>query len=161
MNTTNFSSRKNILTVIRNFNAPLDVVWKAWTSPDLLDQWWAPKPWKSNTTHMEFEEGGNRIYAMIGPNGEEHWGRTDYTSIEEPFNFTGNDVFCDEDGNVDEDLPTARFAANFNEIDGKTELTMITEYESEEQLNQILEMGMKEGLAKAFDQLDEVLEGLE
>lgn len=96
---------------------------------------------------------------MQGPNGEEHWGRTNYTSIEEPLNFTGEDVFCDEDGNINTELPVASFAVNFNEVSGHTEVMMITEYETEEQLSQILEMGMKDGLAKAFRQLDEVLVG--
>mgnify|MGYP003111918080 CR=1 FL=1 len=161
MANTNFTSRKNILTVTRTFEAPVSLVWKTWTESELLDQWWAPKPWKSKTTHMEFKEDGHRIYAMIGPNGEEHWGRTNYNSIEEPHNFTGDDVFCDEDGKVNTDLPVAHFAANFNEVSGHTEMMMITEYESEEQLNQILEMGMKDGLSKAFDQLDKVLSEFE
>lgn len=158
MNKTTFTSDKNVLTVTRTFDAPLPLVWKTWTEPELLDRWWAPKPWKSKTTHMEFKEDGYRLYAMIGPNGEEHWGRTDYTSIEHHLNFTGDDVFCDEDGKVNKDLPVAHFATNFNEVSGQTEVTLITEYESEEQLKQVIEMGMKEGLSMAFENLDQVLE---
>ncbi|MEX0723826.1 MAG: SRPBCC domain-containing protein [Gracilimonas sp.] len=107
---------------------------------------------------MEFKEGGYRLYAMIGPNNEEHWGRTDYTSIEHLKNFTGDDVFCDENGTVNKELPAAHFATNFNEVLGQTEIIMITEYESEEQLKQIIKMGMKDGLSMAFKNLDEVLE---
>ena len=55
------------VTVIRHFDAPVDHVWRAWTEVDLLDQWWAPKPWKAETKTMDFRSGGSWLYAMIGP----------------------------------------------------------------------------------------------
>lgn len=82
MNNTIFTANENILKVERTFNAPIELVWRAWTEAELLDQWWAPKPWKSETSHMDFSEGGYRLYAMVGPEGEKHLGRTDYRSID-------------------------------------------------------------------------------
>jgi len=160
MNKTTFKADKNTLTITRIFNASVDLVWKAWTQPDLLDQWWAPKPWRSETKHMEFREGGYRLYAMLGPEGEEHWGRTDYESIKELSNFSGQDSFCDNDGIVQPDFPVARFQNHFVEEGSSTAVTIITQYESEAHLNQVLQMGMKEGLGMAFQSLDELLTAL-
>ena len=77
----NFTIDKENKTVNinREFRASIDNVWAAWTEPEILDQWWAPAPWKSKTKSMDFKVGGRRLYAMIGPEGEEHWAIADYT----------------------------------------------------------------------------------
>ena len=157
MNETIFTSDKSTLTVKRVFNAPLNMVWRAWTEAELLDQWWAPKPWKSETKFMEFKVGGHRIYAMVGPEGERHWGRSTYDSIEPLVSFAGRDLFCDENGEVNPELPVAHFTNHFHDQSEQTEVTIITVYESEEALQQIIEMGVKEGLSMAFENLDAVL----
>ena len=61
------------VSVIREFDADLSLVWDAYTKQEILDQWWAPKPWASKTKIMNFEVGGRRFYAMVSPEGEEHW----------------------------------------------------------------------------------------
>lgn len=154
---TKFTTNKNVLTVERTFNAPVELVWRAWTEAELLDQWWAPAPWKSETAEMDFKEGGFRLYAMVGPEGEKHWGRTEFDTINRPVDYTGKDVFCDETGKVDPKMPVAVFANNFESKGDQTTVTMITEYADEAGLKAVLEMGMKEGLDLAISQLDEVL----
>ena len=69
----------NTVHVKKEFTAGLDLVWDAYTKSELLDQWWAPKPWMAKTKAMEFVEGGRRLYAMVGPEGEEHWALADFT----------------------------------------------------------------------------------
>ena len=160
MNETIFSSENGTLTVKRIFDAPIHLVWKAWTEQELLDQWWAPKPWKSETREMEFEVGGYRLYAMVSPDGVKHWGRTDYESIIEPSKITGSDSFCDERGEVFPSFPIAKFTNLFKDLSGSTEVTVITEYESEESLKKVIDMGMKEGLTMAYENLDYVLENI-
>ena len=157
MKTTNFTTDKNKLTVTRAFDAPLALVWSAWTEAELLDQWWAPKPWQSKTKSMAFREGGTRLYAMVGPEGEEHWGITTYTSIHQPTSFSGEDAFCDSDGLINADFPVATFLNQFEANGNETIVTIETAYDSEEQLQQVIAMGMKEGLSLAFEHLDEVL----
>ena len=158
MNNTNFTANGNTLTVERSFNAPLELVWRAWTEADLLDQWWAPKPWKSETSHMDFKEGGYRLYAMVGPEEERHLGRTDYLSIHVHQQFSGDDSFCDAEGNINPEFPVAKFKNQFEAVSGKTSVIVTTQYASEEHLQQVIQMGMKEGLTMAFDSLDHVLE---
>lgn len=50
------------INVTRDFDAPRDLVWSAWTEHEILDQWWAPKPWKSETKHFDFSEGGPHAF---------------------------------------------------------------------------------------------------
>ena len=160
MKETHFATDKNKLTVIRTFDAPVDLVWRAWTEAELLDQWWAPKPWVSKTKSMDFKEGGKRLYVMVGPEGEEHWGVTTYESIKPLVSLSGGDAFSDSKGNVNSDFPIATFKNQYEEKIDHTEVTIVTEYASEEQLKQIVQMGMKEGLSMAFDNLDGVLQKL-
>ena len=67
--------------ITREFDADLSLVWDAYTKPEILDQWWAPKPWASKTKVMNFEVGGRRFYAMVSPEGQERWSIQKYTSI--------------------------------------------------------------------------------
>lgn len=157
MNKTNFTAEQNKLRVTRTFDAPLELVWRAWTEAELLDQWWAPKPWQSKTKSMAFKEGGTRLYAMIGPEGEEHWGITTYTSIAPTTSFSGEDAFCDSDGLINEEFPVATFVNQFVANENQTTVKIETAYASEEQLKQVIAMGMKEGLSLAFEHLDEFI----
>ena len=158
MNEAQFTTTGARLVVERSFDAPIFLVWKAWTTADLLDQWWAPKPYQSQTKHMTFVEGGYRLYVMVGPNGEEHWGRTNYTKIVKEQEFAGEDVFCDENGAVNEELPVAVFVNTFKVIgEGRTQVIMTTTYASEEALDQVLKMGLEQGLKMTLQNLDEVL----
>lgn len=157
MNETTFTTNGNQLTVIRTFNAPLELVWRAWTEADLLDQWWAPKPWKSITKSMDFKEGGQRIYSMAGPDGEEHWCIAIYTSISVHKHFSGKDAFCNEEGEIDTGLPVGTFHNMFSPEESGTVVTKIIEYQSEEQLKEVIEMGIREGTNMAFENLDQLI----
>lgn len=147
----------NTVTVKREFDAPQPNVWAAWTEPKLLDQWWAPAPWKSITKSMEFKEGGRRLYAMVGPNGEEHWAFSDYTSINPKDNFSYSDGFCDSEGNRTESLPDSDWSVNFSESDGVTTVYLEIKHKSLEDLEKIMEMGFKEGFSICLDQLTHIL----
>ncbi|MDZ4709826.1 MAG: SRPBCC domain-containing protein [Saprospiraceae bacterium] len=72
----------NTITVKRPFAAARTLVWDAYTKSEILDQWWAPKPWKARTKTMDFREGGHWHYAMVGPEGQEHWAWADFKDIQ-------------------------------------------------------------------------------
>lgn len=150
-----FENKKMVIK--REFKAPVEKVWKAWTTPDLLDRWWAPKPWKSETKEMNFNEGGSRLYCMVGPENERHWGKTNYKKIEDQKFFEGEDYFTDETGNKNSDLPVMFFKNFFSESKDGTLIEIETTFPSEEDMKKILEMGMAEGFSLAMDNLDEVL----
>src|ERR1700750_1016563 len=85
--------------ITREFAAELALVWDAFTKPEILDQWWAPKPWTLKTKHMDFEVGGRRFYAMVSPEGAERWAIQQYTSISPKTNFKFLNAFADKDEN--------------------------------------------------------------
>jgi len=143
--------------VKREFNASLTKVWAAWTESELLDQWWAPKPWQAKTKSMDFREGGEWIYAMVGPDGTTHWSRAYFRSITPYISYTGEDAFCDENGNIDHNLPKSVWSNEFQETDNFTIVYIAITYDEISDLEKILEMGFKEGLTAAMENLDELL----
>ena len=148
---------KKKINVVREFDAPVEKVWKAWTEPKLLDQWWAPKPWKAITTSMDFREGGRWFYYMQGPEDVRHYCRVDYKSITPNKLFTGDDAFCDEKGNISTELPTMHWEVRFNPIAYGTRVEIEINFDSEADMEKIVEMGFKEGFAAAHNNLDELL----
>ena len=86
---------KKTVFVTREFAAEQSLVWDAFTKQEILDQWWAPKPWESKTKHMNFEVGGRRFYAMVSPEGQERWSLQKFTSISPKTNFKMYSAFAD------------------------------------------------------------------
>lgn len=146
------------IKVKREFAAPVSTVWAAWTESRLLDQWWAPKPWKAKTKTMDFREGGYWLYAMLGPNGEEHWARADFKSIVPLKTYSIDDSFCDENGNIDRSLPRSFWEVLFDEDLNTTTVSVEIRYESVSDLEKYIEMGFKEGFTAALENLDDLLE---
>ena len=147
----------NEIHVKREFAASRKKVWAAWTQSELLDQWWAPKPWKAKTKSLDFREGGAWIYSMVGPDGSEHWARADYKTINPQNDFTWLDGFSDENGKLNEALPQAHWSINFEDKQEETMVAIDIKFETLEDLNQIIEMGFKEGFTSGLENLDELL----
>jgi len=147
---------KKIL-VTRIFEAPLDIVWSAWTESKLLDLWWAPKPWKAKTKKMDFREGGQWLYAMIGPDGTAMWAKIDFTAITKHKSFEAIDSFCDEKGNKNPDFPSTVWKNVFTVTDSGTKVEVEMTFSSEAAMQKILEMGFEAGFTMAHDNLDEYL----
>ena len=147
---------KKIRTV-REFNAPVEKVWKAWTEKDLLDQWWAPKPWKAFTQSMDFREGGTWLYYMQGPDGSKHYCRNDYETIDSGRSFESLDTFCDKDGAINTEMPRMHWRVLFVSSEAGTKVEVEITFPSIEDLDKIAEMGFKEGFAMAHNNLDELL----
>ncbi len=145
------------LVVEREFAASRDRVWHAWTDQSILEQWWAPKPWKAVTKSFEFREGGKWLYAMTGPEGEKHWAVMEYVSVNPKDNFTAKDAFTDENGNIDEKLPRMEWQTEFSESNGTTKVKITTTFSDVESLNKVIEMGVQEGTAMSHQNLDELL----
>src|SRR3982750_5021764 len=123
--------------IIREFDADLSLVWDAFTKQEILDQWWAPKPWASKTKFMNFEVGGRRFYAMVSPEGQERWAIQEYTSITPKTNFKMYNAFADKDENPE--LPGSEWDHTFSEQDGKTKESITIYNESLERMEKILD----------------------
>ena len=155
-----FTVDKSTKTVFitREFAADQSLVWDAFTKPELLDQWVAPKPWTSKTKYMDFRVGGRRIYAMVSPEGQEHWSIQEYTSISPKTNFKMLSAFTDKDENPN--LPGSNWDLNFSEQNGTTTVNITIYNESLERLEQMIEMGFKEGFTMSLSNLENLLETL-
>lgn len=145
------------INVKREFDAPLELVWQAWTTAELLDQWWGPKPWRAETKTMDFREGGFWHYAMIGPEGEKHWAKASYIAIEKEKSFTGKDGFCDESGTMNTALPQNLWENQFSANEEQTLVNVTLTFDKLEDLEQTIAMGFKEGFTMGLNQLDELL----
>jgi uncharacterized protein YndB with AHSA1/START domain len=151
-----FRVDKAIKTVFitREFDAELSLVWDAFTKPELLDQWVAPKPWTSRTKHMNFEVGGRRFYAMVSPEGQERWVIQEYTSITPKTNFKMYNAFADKDENPE--LPGSEWDHSFSEQNGTTKVSITIYNESLERMERILD-GFTKGMKMSLSNLENLL----
>ena len=140
------------------FEAGLDLVWDAYTKKELLDQWWAPKPFTSRTKVMDFRVGGRRFYAMVSPEGQEGWIIQKYTSITPKTNFKLFNAFADKDENPE--LPGSDWDLNFSQHEGKTKVSVSIYNESLERLERMIELGFREGTSAQLNNLEELLASL-
>lgn len=154
-----FSVNKENKTIYirREFDASLELVWRAWTTAELLDQWWGPKPWRAETKKMVFQEGGFWHYAMVSPEGEKHWGKVNYITIIAEKSFTAKDGFCDENGTMDLSFPQNLWENNFIPIANKVQVDMLLTFDTLSDLEKIIGMGFKDGFTMGLQQLDELL----
>lgn len=143
------------ITIVRAFKAPLQNVWNAWTQSDILDQWWAPKPWKAGTKSMDFREGGQWFYYMEGPDGERHYCLFNYKEIVPKKFYSGSDSFCDKDGNPTNEFPNMNWKVQFEEDGDETVVTAVVTYATVEDMETIIKMGFQEGFTMATNNLDE------
>ena len=151
-----FDKQTKTVSITKEFAFELSLVWDAYTKPELLDQWWAPKPLTSRTKVMDFRVGGRRFYAMVSPDGQElGWAIQKYTSISPKTNFKFFNAFADEEENPQ--LPGSDWDLNFSEQDGTTKVSISIYNESLERLEKGLEMGFKEGTMSQLDNLEDLL----
>ena len=149
---------KKTVFITREFDADLSLVWDAFTKQEILDQWWAPKPWSSKTKFMNFEVGGRRFYAMVSPEGQERWAVQKYTAISPKTNFKFFNAFADKDENLE--LPGSDWDLEFSEENGTTIVRVTIYNESLARLEKMIELGFKEGYTMQMKNLDELLASL-
>ncbi|MEC3881217.1 SRPBCC family protein [Parapedobacter sp. 10938] len=148
------------IRITREFAGNLELVWQAWTAPELLDQWWGPQPWRAETKTMDFREGGYWLYAMVSPEGERHYARTDFISIVKEKSFASKGGFSDENGTINPAFPQNVWENNFIPVADKVRVDMLLTYDSLADLEKEIAMGFKEGMTVDFQQLDELLSTL-
>ncbi|MBF9144496.1 SRPBCC family protein [Hymenobacter properus] len=142
------------VTITREFDADLSLVWDAFTRADLLDQWLPPHPMTAKTRYQDFRVGGKRFYAMVTPAGEERWALQEYTAITPKTHFSLYNAFADKDENVE--LPGSEWNHTFSEQNGTTTVRITVYNESLERMERILE-GFTAGMKMSLRNLDNLL----
>lgn len=145
------------ITTKREFAAKRQLVWDCYTKSELLDRWFAPKPLTTKTSFMDFREGGHWLYAMVEPAGQEYWGRMDYETIRPIDGYTSLDGFCDNTGALNPNLPRSRWNVSFTDAGTHTLVETVVAYSSPEAIQQVIDMGLEQGMASTLERLDELL----
>lgn len=144
------------IVMTRTFNAPRERVFRAFTEPEQLTQWWGPEQFTLPHCDLDLRPGGTWLYCMRGPDGQDYWGKAVYQEIEPPARLVYLDAFADADGN-ETSTPTL-VTVTFDESEGRTTVSMTTICNSAEEREALLTMGMEEGLCQSYDRLDALFE---
>jgi uncharacterized protein YndB with AHSA1/START domain len=145
------------MTVVAEFAAPVERVWAMYADPRKLERHWGPPGWPATFVEHELVPGSRSHYFMSGPDGEQPHGVWNVVAVDEPRSFEIEDAFADEQGVPDEEMGWARMAARFEPIESGTRVEFVSTFQSAEQLQQMLDMGMEEGLKQAMGQIDDLL----
>ena len=151
---------KLTLTIVAEFAAPVRRLWDAYVDPRQLERFWGPPTYPAAFVRHDAAVGGRSVYRMTGPTGDEHWGCWEWTHVNAPVSFDIIDWFADETGAPNTELPASRTSFEFEATDTGSRLTTISSFESVNQLEQLLEMGVLEGTKEAMAQIDAVLSDL-
>jgi len=156
-------------TITRTFDAPRELVWKAWTERDRLMEWFGPKGFKMSVANLDLRPGGIFHYCLIGPDGKEMWGKFVYREIVKPERIVLVNSFSDAEGNLTRHPFSATWpremlsTTTFTEKDGKTTIMLVwsplnpTEEERQTFDSTLAQGGMNQGWSGTFEQLTEYL----
>ena len=141
---------------------PLDVsverAWQLWADPRQLERWWGPPTYPATFVDHDLAEGGRASYFMTSPEGDKYHGWWQVLAVEPPRRLEVLDGFADEHGAPNDDLPKTTMVVSLTERDGGGTLMAIqSHFASVEAMEQVISMGMEEGIVAALGQIPEIL----
>lgn len=148
------------LTIVADFAAPVSRLWDAYADPRQIERFWGPPSYPATFLRHDAAPGGRSVYKMTGPQGDESYGCWEWTDVTPHHSFDVIDWFADETGAPNTSLPATRMAFVFEETSDGSRLITTSRFDSVDQLNQLVEMGMLEGMKEAMSQIDTVLADL-
>lgn len=146
------------LTVVAQFAAPPQRVWDLYADPRQLERHWGPPGWPATFVRHELVAGSRSHYFMTGPEGEQAHGVWNVLAVDGPRSFEVDDAFADEQGEPNEAMGWTRMRVVLEPVDAGTRVRIVSTFQSVEQLQQMVEMGMEEGLKAAMGQIDALLQ---
>ncbi|NYH51778.1 uncharacterized protein YndB with AHSA1/START domain [Nocardiopsis arvandica] len=147
------------LTLVADFSAPVEGVWRLWADPRRLEQWWGPPSYPATVEEHDLSPGGGVTYFMTGPEGDRHHGWWRVVSVDPPTSLEFVDGFSDQDGNPSADMPSTTARVEITEHGDGTRMVLRSVFASLEQMEQLARMGMVEGLEQSVGQMDALLAG--
>jgi uncharacterized protein YndB with AHSA1/START domain len=145
------------LTLVADFAAPPERVWELWSDPRKLERWWGPPGYPATFTEHELTPGALSSYHMTGPDGERFPGWWRVQTVSPPTSLTFTDGFSQPDGTPNPEMPVTDSRVALSEHAGGTRMELVSSFASRADLDQVLAMGMKEGLTMAVGQMDALL----
>jgi uncharacterized protein YndB with AHSA1/START domain len=151
------NKERSTIHIKREFAAELELVWQSWTLAKLLDQWWAPSPYRTETKTMDFRVGGVWHYALVSPGANKHWCRSDYKTIESYKHITELRSFSDEFGTIDPAVKPTECNIDFTYREGKTLVAMLEKYTNPKMFERMATDSHKKGFSAHLINLDKLL----
>ena len=148
---------KQTITLIADFDAPVERVWQLWADPRKLERWWGPPTYPATVEEHDLTAGGDVTYFMTGPEGDKHRGWWRVASVEPPTSLEFTDGFANQDGTRNAEMPTTTVRMQLSQRDDGTRMEVRSIFDSREQMEQLDRMGMTEGWKQAVGQMDGVL----
>lgn len=145
------------IIITHSYQHPVETLWKAFTTTEMLEQWWAPKPYKAVVIENNFETGGYMHYYMLGPNGDKHYCLCEFLDIDPLKGYKVTDAFCDENRKINTDLPRLIWNNTFSFENGTTTVVNTLTFDTEEDMKKLLEMQFEEGYRTGLNQLNDLL----
>jgi uncharacterized protein YndB with AHSA1/START domain len=146
------------MTLDAEFPAPADRVWQLWADPRQLERWWGPPTYPATFTKHDLAPGSRVEYHMTGPEGDQPRGYWDILEVDPPHRLVYRDGFANDDGTPNTELPRNEGRVTIEEVgSGRTRMSIENIFPSTEAMEQILAMGMEEGLTEAVGQIDAIL----
>jgi uncharacterized protein YndB with AHSA1/START domain len=145
------------MTVTAEFAADVDRVWALYADPRRLERHWGPPGYPATFVQHELVPGARSHYYMTGPDGDQPHGIWIVREVDEPRSFAIDDAFADEQGEPNEEMGWTRMTVRFTPVDAGTRVVLVSTFASTEQLQQMLDMQMEEGLKQAMGQIDDLL----
>lgn len=146
------------MSLTAEFEASPTRVWELWADPRQLERWWGPPTWPATFTAHDLAIGSRVEYHMTGPNGDEAHGFWDIVEADPPHRLVFIDGFANPDGTPNEAFPRNEGRVTIEAIGaGRTRMSIRSQFPSTEAMEQVLAMGMEEGLTMAVGQIDAIL----
>ena len=148
------------MTVTVELDVSVERAWQLWADPRQLERWWGPPTYPATVTEHDLESGGTVRYFMTSPEGEKHYGLWEVTAVDAPRRLEILDSFADDSGTKAESMPTTGMTLTLSELDGGgTLMTIHSQFASQESMEQLIEMGMEQGMLEALSQIEAILAG--
>jgi uncharacterized protein YndB with AHSA1/START domain len=146
------------MTLTAEFDASPERVWQLWADPRQLERWWGPPTYPATFTKHDLTSGSRVEYHMTGPEGDQPRGYWEVDEVDPPHRLVFRDGFANDDGTPNTDLPMNQARVRIEEIGGgRTRMSIESVFPSAEAMEQVLAMGMEEGLTQAVGQIDAIL----
>lgn len=148
------------MTVVGEYPVTVERLWNAYADPRQIERTWGPVEWPATFTRHDMAVGGYSHYYMTGPDGTRAGGWFRYLALERLQHFEVEDGFADDHGVPNPELPTMRILFRFGSTPSGSRVTITTTFASVSAMEQVLNMGVMEGIKSAMGQLDGLLEDL-
>jgi uncharacterized protein YndB with AHSA1/START domain len=155
--TSNTDAKDLSMTMVAEFDATPERLWNLWEDPRKLERWWGPPSYPATFTRYEFEPGGQCRYYMTGPEDLKHYGWWRIDSIDTPRRIEFMNGLAGDDGEPVPGIEPMGGVVTFERIGSGTRMTVLTQFVDTEQMEELIERGMEQGMSQAIGQMEALL----